>query len=64
MFTCKMCGRTHGNTSKLVADHKQPHRGNSRLFWDRDNLQTLCADPCHNTVKQREEQATPPGVWD
>lgn len=64
LFTCRMCGRTHGDTSKLVADHIRPHRGRAELFWLASNLQTLCADPCHNTVKQREEQATPPGVWD
>jgi hypothetical protein len=27
MFTCQMCGRLEGDTSKLVCDHRQPHRG-------------------------------------
>jgi 5-methylcytosine-specific restriction endonuclease McrA len=44
-----------GNTSKLVADHKKPHRGNEHLFWDDTNLTTLCAS-CHSSAKQREEQ--------
>ncbi len=55
-FTCQWpgCGRVEGNTSKLVADHRRPHRGDERMFWDEDNLQTLCK-PCHDGAKQREE---------
>jgi 5-methylcytosine-specific restriction endonuclease McrA len=56
-FTCQMCGRLEGDTSKLVADHRRPHRGDEALFWDADNLWTLCASPCHAKHKQREEQA-------
>ena len=57
MFTCqrKECGRLVGDTSKLVADHRQPHRGDPVLFWDDDNLQTLCKT-CHDREKQREER--------
>jgi 5-methylcytosine-specific restriction endonuclease McrA len=55
MFTCQMCGRIEGDTSKLVCDHRQPHRGDLTLFWDEDNLQCLCA-PCHSGAKQRLEQ--------
>jgi Restriction endonuclease len=56
-FTCQMvgCGRVDGNTSRLVADHKKPHRGDERLFWDEQNLQCLCK-PCHDRLKQREER--------
>lgn len=61
-FTCTMCCKTEDNTSKLVADHRTPHRGDPVLFWDRDNLACLC-EVCHSTVKQKEEQATPSGVW-
>jgi 5-methylcytosine-specific restriction enzyme A len=63
-FTCKMCGRVEGRTSRLVCDHIKPHRGNESLFWDQSNLQTLCADPCHNSKKQQEEQGITKGVWD
>lgn len=56
MFTCQMCGRLEPNTSKLVCDHRQPHRGNLDLFWDEENLQTLCASPCHSKHKQQQEQ--------
>ena len=65
-FTCQMpeCGRIEGDTSRLICDHKQPHRGDARLFWDEANLQTLCK-PCHDTHKQRLEQDTlhQRGVW-
>lgn len=56
LFTCQWpgCGRLEANTSKLVADHKVPHRGDERLFWDEANLWTLCAS-CHSSAKQREE---------
>ena len=39
---CAKCGRPG-----QVVDHIQPHRGDPALFWDRDNLQTLCK-PCHD----------------
>jgi 5-methylcytosine-specific restriction protein A len=61
-FTCQMCGLLDGDTSKLVADHRKPHRGDPVLFWDRSNLQCLC-EACHSTTKQKEEQAMPVGVW-
>lgn len=64
LFQCRACGRIEGNTSQLVCDHVQPHRGSERLFWDEANLQTLCK-PCHDTVKRREEQDSLHlrGVW-
>lgn len=54
-FTCQMCGRVDV-PSNLVADHRQPHRGDATLFWDESNIQTLCANPCHNLVKQSLEK--------
>jgi len=57
-FQCQMCGRIQIDTSKLVCDHDIPHRGNPDLFWEESNLKTLCADPCHNTAKRREEWST------
>lgn len=57
MFTCQwpQCGLTTADTSQLVADHRKPHRGDELLFWDENNLQTLCK-PHHDGVKQREER--------
>lgn len=58
-FTCQMagCGKIETDTSLLVADHRIPHRGDSGLFWDDDNLQCLCKS-CHDSLKQKEEAAT------
>jgi 5-methylcytosine-specific restriction protein A len=58
LFTCQMvrCGLIERNTSKLVCDHVKPHRGDKVLFWDPENLQTLCK-PCHDGTKQREEMS-------
>ena len=63
-YTCQMCRCIEGNTSRLICDHKQPHRGDERLFFDPTNLWTLCK-PCHDTVKQQEEQDSvhQRGVW-
>ncbi|WP_242218002.1 HNH endonuclease [Shinella zoogloeoides] len=57
-FTCKMegCGKVDIDTSQLVADHREPHRGDARLFWDAKNLQCLCK-PCHDSLKQKQEIA-------
>ncbi len=54
-YTCQMCGRLQGDTSRLVADHKRPHRGDLSRFWEGE-LETLCASPCHSKHKQRMEQ--------
>lgn len=56
MFTCQCCGRIEGDTSKLVADHIIPHRGDPALFWDMSNLQTLTKQ-CHDSNKQRLEKS-------
>ncbi len=58
LYTCQWpgCGFTTADTSRLVADHCEPHRGDERLFWLFANLQTLCK-PCHDSRKQRAERA-------
>jgi 5-methylcytosine-specific restriction enzyme A len=57
LFTCQRpgCGRIEADTSQLVADHIDPHRGDEAKFWDPLNLQCLCKR-CHDTVKQAEER--------
>lgn len=65
LFTCQCgCGVIEGDTSKLVCDHKIPHRGDERLFWDKTNLQTLLK-ACHDRDKQKAEQSSlhTRGVW-
>lgn len=54
--TCAMCGHVHTDHKGLTCDHREPHRGDERLFWDENNLQTLCTDPCHNKHKQALER--------
>lgn len=39
-----------------VVDHIKPHRGNQKLFWDKENWQSLCTK-CHNSYKQRLEKS-------
>jgi len=64
LYTCQWpgCGRVGG---RLVADHRVPHQGDERLFWDEANLQTLCKSPCHDKHKQLAEQSARrfAGVW-
>jgi 5-methylcytosine-specific restriction endonuclease McrA len=64
-YTCQCgCGLIEGNTSLLVCDHKIPHRGDERLFWDETNLQTLLKS-CHDRAKQKAEQVSlhTRGIW-
>lgn len=56
LFTCAMCGWSGPDTSKLVADHKDPHRGDPGKFWDASNLQVLCKR-CHDSDAQRAEKS-------
>ncbi|MEM4988818.1 HNH endonuclease signature motif containing protein [Collimonas sp. H4R21] len=39
-----------------VADHITPHRGDEALFFDEENLQSLCK-PCHDGAKQQLEKS-------
>ncbi|WP_396957026.1 HNH endonuclease [Nitrosomonas sp.] len=39
-----------------VVDHIIPHRGDSKLFWDSNNWQSLCKH-CHDSHKQRLEKS-------
>ena len=55
-FTCKLCENVLADTSKLVADHIKEHKGDERLFWNEDNLQSLCKR-CHDSEKQSIERS-------
>ena len=52
---CVMCLKRGKVTAATVVDHIVPHKGNDRLFWDRDNWQSLCKR-CHDSDKQKEER--------
>lgn len=58
LFTCQMpgCSKVEADTSRLVADHIEPHRGDPVMFWSPSNIQCLCK-PCHDGEKQSRERA-------
>ncbi len=63
---CVECAK-HGLTVPATdVDHIQPHRGDTVLFWQRDNLQALCK-ACHarKTVRETTERRArgEVGVW-
>ena len=43
---CRACLAAGVTVPGTQTDHIEPHRGSLALFWDRDNLQNLCAE-CH-----------------
>ena len=52
---CVYCEKAGRVTLATVVDHIIPHRGDEGLFWDANNLQSLC-QPHHDATKQREEK--------
>lgn len=53
---CALCERLGKVTQAKVVDHVEPHRGNEELFFDPDNLQSLCKT-CHDGAKQQLEKS-------
>jgi len=51
---CRDCMDVGRVTASTDVDHIQPHRGDLRLFWDRENLQALC-HACHSSKTARGE---------
>ncbi len=52
---CELCERRGLIEPATVVDHKVPHQGDLKLFWDRKNWSAICS-PCHNGAKQRLEK--------
>lgn len=52
---CSMCSIRDIVTPAAVADHIIPHHDDPELFYDGDNLQSLCA-PCHDSRKKMIEK--------
>lgn len=50
-----MCEGLGFNVLGNTVDHKVPHRGDMVLFFDKNNLQTLCSEH-HSSTKQLEER--------
>ena len=52
---CVFCKEQGKITTATVVDHITPHKGDSSLFWDRDNWQPLCKLH-HDSAKKKEEE--------
>ncbi len=51
---CEICKRNGKYIQAVVVDHIKPHRGNQKLFWDKNNWQSLCKQ-CHDKKTGRED---------
>jgi 5-methylcytosine-specific restriction protein A len=51
---CDACRSAGLVVPASVVDHVTPHRGDVRLFWDRENWQSL-SKPCHDRKTARED---------
>lgn len=57
-----MCPKHAGQyVSANVVDHITPHRGDGRLMWNEQNLQSLTST-CHSSWKARVEKAVLQGL--
>ena len=54
---CVMCAAEGRYVKATVVDHILPHRGDSILFWDRSNWQSLCK--AHHDRKTGLEDSRP-----
>lgn len=52
---CRRCKARDLIVPAKIVDHIKPHRGNPTLFFDQNNLQSLCKQ-CHDGSKQSEER--------
>jgi 5-methylcytosine-specific restriction endonuclease McrA len=66
-YTCRrsgvLCIGTSPAPDSPVANHKIPHHGDPKLFWDINNIETV-SKAVHDGLIQREEQGIPRGKWD
>ena len=53
---CAMCAKLGKITPATIADHIKAHRGDEELFFDGENLQSLCKT-CHDGAKQQMEKS-------
>lgn len=50
---CVHCLKENQYTPATVVDHIIPHKGDKKLFWDRNNWQSLCKR--HHDIKTASE---------
>jgi 5-methylcytosine-specific restriction enzyme A len=53
---CRQCKKAGRTVRATIVDHIVPHRGDMKLFWARNNWQSLCTT-CGNGDKQRQERS-------
>jgi len=53
---CSLCAKLGKVTPATVVDHRKPHRGDEELFFDENNLDSMCK-PCHDGAKQQMEKS-------
>jgi 5-methylcytosine-specific restriction endonuclease McrA len=53
---CERCEAQGKAESATVVNHRTPHRGDQKLFWDRANWEPTCK-PHHDGVIQAEERS-------
>ncbi|MES2787635.1 MAG: HNH endonuclease signature motif containing protein [Pseudomonadota bacterium] len=53
---CADCAKRRKSVPATVVDHIKAHRGDEELFFDAENLQSLCK-PCHDGAKQQLEKS-------
>lgn len=58
---CVFCLEQDLAVPATVVDHKIPHKGDLTLFWDTDNLQSLCKRH-HDSDKQKIEKNDNPEI--
>ena len=58
-----LCVGKYPADNSPVANHKRPHRGDPKLFFDPDNVETV-SKKVHDGIIQADEQAVPVGMWD
>ena len=51
---CEECKANDRTTAATMVDHKIPHNGDIKLFWNKSNWQAMSL-PCHN-IKTKKEQ--------
>lgn len=51
---CAECERQGRRTPATEVDHRIPHKGNRKLFWNQANWQSLC-HKCHSIKTVRED---------
>lgn len=51
---CVECMKEYKYVPATVVDHIIPHKGDKKLFWDKNNHQTLCKH-CHDVKTARED---------